>query len=214
MIARPLSQYTMFDDFLRALKDRFFEPITRAIGPVPGPDWITVIAFVFGIAAAAAASQRNMGAALVLWLINRFFDGLDGTAARVHGLQTDFGGYLDILLDFVVYAAVPVGLSIAYPSRAVALSALVLMGSYFVNAASWMYLAAVLEKRAAGAGARGELTTVTMQPAIIAGTETVIFFTLFLVFPSHLTVFFSAMAALVTAGIAQRLIWARKHLVH
>ncbi len=202
----------MFDDILRALKDRFLEPIARAMGPVPSPDWITVIAFAFGILAAFAASQRNTTAALVLWLANRFFDGLDGTAARVHGLQSDFGGYLDILLDFVVYAAVPIGLVIAYPSRNVALAGLVLMGSYFVNAASWMYLSAILEKRSAGAATRGELTTVTMQPAIIAGTETVIFFTLFLVFPRHLTGLFAAMAALVCANVIQRLVWARKFL--
>lgn len=202
----------MFDDILRALKDRLFEPIARAIGPVPSPDWITVIAFVFGIAAAYEASQRNMSGALVLWLLNRFFDGLDGTAARVHGLQSDFGGYLDILLDFMVYAAVPIGLAVAYPSRDVAIAALVLMGSYFVNAASWMYLSAVLEKRAVGAHARGELTTVTMQPAIIAGTETVIFFTLFLLLPRHLVTLFSVMAALVCVGIVQRMIWASKHL--
>lgn len=202
----------MFDDILRRLKDRLFEPIARAIGPVPSPDWITVIAFVFGIAAAYEASQRNMRGALVLWLLNRFFDGLDGTAARVHGLQSDFGGYLDILLDFTVYAAVPIGLALAYPARDVAIAALVLMGSYFVNAASWMYLSAVLEKRAAGAHARGELTTVTMQPAIIAGTETVIFFTLFLLLPSYLVTLFAVMAALVCVGIAQRMIWASRHL--
>lgn len=202
----------MFDDILRAIKDRLFEPIARAMGPVPSPDWITVVAFLFGISAAFAASQRSTAAALLLWLANRFFDGLDGTAARVHGLQSDFGGYLDILLDFVVYAAVPIGLVLAYPSRNVAIAGLVLMGSYFVNAASWMYLSAILEKHNAGATATGERTTVTMPPAIIAGTETVIFFTLFLVFPIHLVGLFSAMTALVSVGILQRMAWARKHL--
>lgn len=202
----------MFDDILRALKDRLFEPIARAIGPVPRPDWITGIAFVFGIAAAFEASQRGTRVALALWLANRFFDGLDGTAARVHGLQSDLGGYLDILLDFVVYAAIPIGLAVGYPSRDVAFSGLMLMGSYFVNAASWMYLSAILEKRSAGATATMELTTVTMPPAIIAGTETVIFFTLFLLLPDHLVTLFSVMAALVCVGIVQRMIWASSHL--
>ncbi|MGI8548438.1 MAG: CDP-alcohol phosphatidyltransferase family protein [Gemmatimonadaceae bacterium] len=202
----------MFDDMLRALKDRLFEPIARAIGPVLSPDWITLVAFLFGALAAFAASQRSMTAALVLWLASRFFDGLDGTAARVHGLQSDFGGYLDILLDFVVYAAIPIGLVIGYPSRDVAIAALVLMGSYFVNAASWMYLSAILEKRSAGAAMTGELTTITMPPAIIAGTETVIFFVLFLIVPRYLTALFAIMAVLVCMGVIQRLIWAKRHL--
>jgi hypothetical protein len=60
---------------------------------------------------------------------------------------------------------------------------LALLGSFFVNAASWMYLSAVLERRGAGAAARGERTTVTMPPGLIAGAETVVLYTLFLVFP-------------------------------
>lgn len=202
----------MFDELLRALKDRLLTPVARALGPGANPNVITMLAFVAGVAAAVAAAQRRVLAGLVLWLVNRFLDGLDGTVARVNQRQSDLGGYVDILLDFVVYAAVPIGLVLGFYSRDVALAGLLLMGTYFVNAASWMYLAGVLEKRSAGVAVSRELTTLRMPAAIVAGTETVIFFVLFLTFPTHLAALFGVMAALVCVGIVQRVVWARRHI--
>jgi phosphatidylglycerophosphate synthase len=97
-----------------------------------------------------------------LWLFNRVLDGLDGMVARFHARQSDFGGYLDIVLDFVVYAAIPVGLYWGNPGATNTAALILLLSSFYVNAASWIYLSAILEKRAAGASARGELTSVTM----------------------------------------------------
>lgn len=48
------------------------------------------------------------GWGLVLILLNRLFDGLDGAVARAAG-PTDLGGYLDIVADFAFYVSVPVG---------------------------------------------------------------------------------------------------------
>ena len=202
----------MFDVLLRVLKDRLLEPLARLLGPRVAPNAVTVFALLVGLAAGAAAWRRAYGVALALWALNRLLDGLDGTLARVHGRQTDFGGYLDILLDFAVYTAVPTGLALGRPTLPVLAAGLALLGSFFVNAASWMYLSAVLERRGAGAAARGERTTVTMPPGLIAGAETVVLYTLFLVFPGRLAELFGVMAALVYATVGQRLVWARRHL--
>jgi hypothetical protein len=75
-----------------------------------------------------------------------------------------------------------------------------------------MYLSAILEKRASGARSTGELTTVTMPPAIVAGTETIVFFCLFYAVPSRLATLFVVMATLVGVHIIQRLLWARRAL--
>lgn len=202
----------MFDLLLRALKDRLLEPLARRLGPGVAPDLVTLLAFAVGLAAAGCAWRRAYAPALALWALNRLLDGLDGTLARVHGRQTDFGGYLDILLDFGVYAAVPTGLALGRGDRPALVAALVLLGSFFVNAASWMYLAAVLERRGAGAAQRGELTTVTMPPGLVAGTETVVLYTLFLLVPGQLPTLFGIMAALVYVTVGQRVVWARRHL--
>ena len=139
-------------------------------------------------------------------------DGFDGTLARTQGTQSDVGGYVDLLLDFVVYAAIPIGLVVGVPGMPVALAGLAMLGSFYVNAASWMYLSAVLERRDAGARARGELTTVTMPPGLIGGTETVVLYTLFLALPQHLVPLFTLTTVLVLATAAQRLVWAVRRL--
>lgn len=173
---------------------------------------LTLLALVTGILASVAASRTQWALAFSLWIANRFLDGLDGTQARVHGRQSDFGGYLDILLDFVVYAAIPIGIATGANTIAVWLATAVLLGGYFVNAASWMYLSAMLEQRGAGARTRNELTSVTMPRGLVAGTETVVFFSLFLLFPAWYTTLAWTMTGGVAIGIVQRVVWAARHL--
>lgn len=202
----------MFDDLLRALKDRLFLPVALAVGRFVSPNAVTCVAALIGIGAAAAAAKQQYTLALACWIVNRVLDGLDGSVARATSRQTDFGGYLDIVLDFVVYAAVPLGLVYGSGNRAVAVAGVALIGSFFVNGASWMYLAAILERRGRGVAATGERTSVTMPPGLVAGAETVGFFSLFLLFPAHLVLLFLLMAAGVMVNVVQRLVWAYRRL--
>jgi phosphatidylglycerophosphate synthase len=190
-------------------------PAATVVGRRIPPMVVTVAAFVFGLGAAVAAARGANGTGLALWLANRVLDGFDGTLARAQGAQSDIGGYVDIVLDFVIYAAVPLGLVLgaAPPERAtLAVSALVMLASFYVNAASWMYLAAILERRGAGAAARGELTTITMPRGLVGGTETVVFYALFLALPRTLVPLFILMTALVLVTVMQRLVWAVRRL--
>lgn len=47
----------------------------------------------------------------------RVLDGLDGVVARQRNKQTDFGGYLDIVLDFTVYSIIPVALVFSHATQ-------------------------------------------------------------------------------------------------
>jgi len=194
------------------LKDRLFEPIAPALGRWVHPNAISLLALLAGLAAALLASQGRAAPALAAWLVNRLLDGLDGSVARAAGAQSDFGGYLDLLLDFVVYAAVPVGVVLGYPSEAAWRAGLFLLASFFVNAASWMYLAAILERRNLGAAATGERTTVTMPPGIVAGAETVVFYSLFLLVPAWAPALFWLMGSLVWLNVVLRLAWAWRRI--
>jgi len=201
----------MFDHLFRGAKDRLLAPLSVLLRDVP-PNVLSVIALLLGLAAAVAAAGGRWGAGLMLWLANRVVDGLDGSVARLAGTESDFGGYFDILLDFVVYAAIPLGFAVHSVDRGVLVLAVLLEGAFFVNACSWMYLSAVLEKRGSGATTTGELTTVTMPPALVAGFETIVFFALFYLFPDRLVTLFAMMSALIGINVIQRLVWARKVL--
>lgn len=202
----------MLDARLRPLKERLLDPATTGLGARVGPDAISALALLvtFGAAGLAWADQPIL--ALLAWLLGRLLDGLDGPVARRRGMASDWGGYVDIVADHVGYAVVPIGVALGIDSEAGWITVAVLLGAFFVNAISWSFLAAVLEKRGVGASSTGEMTTVTMPPALIEGTETIVLFSIFVTFPAIAPWVFAAMAAMVGVNIVQRLWWARRHL--
>ena len=205
----------MLDLLLRPVKERLLKPVALALGDRVAPMAVTLLAFGAGVGASIFAARAMMGEALACWIINRFLDGLDGTLARAQHAQSDLGAYVDVLLDFVVYAAIPVGLVLGAPIAdrpSLGIAALVMVSSFYVNAASWMHLSALLERRGAGAQKRGELTSVTMPAGLIGGTETIVFYSLFLVMPAHLIGLFMSMTVLVIVTILQRLAWSVRAL--
>jgi len=202
----------MFDEWFRRHKERLLAPLARWLGRFISPIALTLVGLAVGLGAALAASRASWRFALALWLLNRLIDGVDGVLARQSDRQSELGGYLDIVCDFAVYAALPLGVALALDTRAAWLASTVLLASWFVNAASWMYLAALLEKRGAGAAARGEYTSVTMPRGLVAGTETVVFLALFVMLPSQYVPLAWVMTAGVGVGIGQRIVWAVREL--
>lgn len=207
----------MFDEKMRLVKDTAFNPLAQILQSVP-PWWFTAAGLLAGAATAVTLWQQQYAVGFFLWVINRVFDGLDGAVARRRDRQSDFGGYLDILVDFVVYAAIPVGLvagaidtsASSSTAQPLVLSLIFLLCTYYVNAASWMYLAAILEKRRAAHD--GHLTSIAMPAGIIGGTETIVFYTAFILFPAYLVWLLSLMGLLIVGTILQRVIWAARHI--
>lgn len=110
-----------------------------------GADAITFAGFALGMAAAGAIAFQHYlpGLALLLW--SRLMDGLDGAVARATQ-PTDRGGFLDITLDFLFYAAIPLAFALADPA-ANALPAAVLLAAFIGTGSSFLAFAAVAEKR-------------------------------------------------------------------
>lgn len=196
----------MFDPLLRVPKDRILRPLALRLGGI-SPNVLTLASLVVGIAAAVAGWRGAFGSGLALWLVNRILDGLDGVVARIHGKASDLGGFLDLVADFTVYAAVPVALALRPGAQdGATAAALVLLGTFYVNAAAWMVPAALLEKRALRPD--GTSTSLTMPEGLISGSETVVFYALFFLFPGHLVLLFHLMAALTALTVLQRVLWA------
>jgi phosphatidylglycerophosphate synthase len=202
----------VIDRALRRHKEMVLAPIARLTPRGVHPSAITAVALVPGLGAAVAAAAGEPALAVALWLVNRLLDGLDGTLARHSGRQSDLGAYADILLDVIVYAAVPLGIAAGQDSRAAWIAAAALLASFYVNAISWSYLSALLEGRGAGTSARGELTAVTMPGGLIEGAETVVLLGVALAVPDWSVTVMWAMAVGVAVSVAQRAVWATRHL--
>jgi phosphatidylglycerophosphate synthase len=199
----------MFDTSLRRFKDHVGTPLARHVDRVP-PMVISSLSLLIGLLAAYAAFKGQYLWGFGLWYLNRALDGLDGLVARLTNNQTDLGGYVDILIDFIVYATIPIGLVAGSASSDRFLALAFMLAAFYVNSASWIYLSAILEKRALR---DAETQTTTVMPAgLIGGFETSLMYGIFFLFPHYLTVLFSIFAALVLVTTLQRFIWAKRHL--
>ncbi len=202
----------MLDQNLRVYKEQLLTPVADRVHRGVHPTMITAVAAVFGGMAALAGWQQLYWLGLLFWVMNRVLDGLDGTLARRTNQQSDFGGYIDILADDLIYSIVVLFLAIGVNTTEAYIAAGFLLVTYRVNAASWMYLASLMEKRALGAKTRGEMTSITMPSGLIEGTETVVFYIAFFVFPSLLVPLFWVFGTLVMLTVGQRILWAARNL--
>lgn len=144
-------------------------------------DQVTILACLLGLAAAGLIALGYLVAALALIVASRICDGLDGAVARA-SRTTDFGGYLDITLDFVFYGAIPLSFVVLDPA-ANGLAGAALIFSFYVNGASFLAYAVVAEKRGLSTTARG-VKSIYFTTGLAEASETFLVFGLFCLWPS------------------------------
>lgn len=220
---KPALLLVMLDISLRPLKDKVFDPLCSAIPSIISPLHITAAAFVSGIASCVAATLAKPQLAVSFWTLNRILDCLDGALARQRNQSSDLGGFLDLLSDFIYYSAIPIccalGLSTQLEPSVLQrrwLAVAVAESSFHVNNFVLFFVAAVTERKKAEKAKAGgkaedaevkELTSVSMRPALVEGTESGAIFTLMLAVPSWTETLCWMLSAGVAVGIAQRVRW-------
>ena len=105
---------------------------------------VSLTGFVIGMLALPLLALELHGWALLAILFNRLLDGLDGAVARQTGI-TDCGGFLDISLDFIFYAAVVLGFALGAPANA--LPAATLLFAFMGTGSSFLAFAIMAGKR-------------------------------------------------------------------
>jgi phosphatidylglycerophosphate synthase len=199
----------MLDSLLRPAKDRMLSVVVRTrIGRIH-PLLISLAGLALSLGAAVAAWQLLPLLAVALWLLGRVADGLDGLVARTTGRSSDIGGLVDFVVDTLGYAAIPLGLAFGVDERGIWIATAVLLATFYVNAVSLGYVAALLEKRAGGAAA-GQTTSVTLPRGLVEGTETIVFFTVALAVPEIATAVWWVMSAAVLTTALERVRWAAR----
>lgn len=167
---------------------------------------VTTMGLMLGLAAAICVAVGAYGAALALILASRLADGLDGAVARATR-ASDFGGYYDILADFVFYAAVPMGFIWADPG-AHGLAGGALLAAFYVNAASFLGYAILAEKYRLSTSANGRKSWYHAG-GLLEGTETIAFFVALCLFPAAFVPLAWVFAALCLVTALARLAVAR-----
>lgn len=200
----------MKDEVLRLQKDRVLEPVARTLFGNVSPNLISILALLPGLVSVAAIVQGEWVWGIGFWFLNRILDGLDGVVARIHDKKSDFGGYLDLLLDYVIYLGIPIAFVVNAPTPQHIWSLIALLASFQINSLSWTLLGSLLEKRQLADSTR--LTSIAMPTGLIEGGETVLFYTLFYLLPGYIPWLFGVMAGLVFVTAGQRVWWAWRAL--
>src|SRR5690606_605834 len=142
---------------------------------------VTATGFAIGLGAAAAIAAEAYLLGLALLLLNRLFDGLDGAIARQRGLS-DLGGFLDIVLDFLIYSAVPLAFALADPAVN-ALPAAFLIFSFVGTGSSFLAYAIMAAKRGISTELRGRKSLYYLG-GLTEATETILAFVLACLWPT------------------------------
>jgi phosphatidylglycerophosphate synthase len=167
----------------------------------------SVAGLAVGLTTIPLLAREHYELALLVILLNRLVDGLDGAIARSKG-ATPFGGYLDIMCDMGFYTAVPLGFALARPDNA--LWAAVLLASFVCTASSFLGRAVLAAQRGEpDDGARGR-KSFFHAAGIVEGTETIVAFGLFCLFPQAFPWLAASFAVLCFWTAAARILEAKK----
>lgn len=201
----------MLDRFALRLLAPVLTPLARQlVRRGISADQITLAGFAIGLLAAALISQRAYLAGLALLLLSRLCDGLDGAVAR-QTCCTDRGGFLDITLDFIFYAAIVLAFAVAEPS-ANALPAAVLLAGFMGTGSSFLAFAVIAAKRHM-ASAVYPTKSFYFLGGLTEATETLLFLTAMCLWPAQFALLAWVFAGLCAVTTAARLWWGWKAFV-
>jgi phosphatidylglycerophosphate synthase len=190
--------------------DRYIVPLIKP--PIDGiarqlaraglkADHVTLIAFGIGMGAALCIAGGAYLAGAALILLSRLCDALDGAVAR-QTAATDAGGFLDISLDFVFYASIPLAFAVAQPT-ANALAAAALLAAFVGTGCSFLAFAVLAAKRG--------ITSIVYPHksfyflgGLTEATETLAFFMAMCAWPQHFAPLALLFAAMCCVTIATR----------
>jgi len=188
-------------DLLRPLVNRVARVLART---GVGANRITLLGFAIGMGAALAIAQSAFLTGAALILLSRLCDALDGAVAR-QTQATDAGGFLDIALDFLFYASIPLAFAIANPA-ANALPAAVLLAAFMGTSSSFLAFAAFATKRGM-ASLDWPDKSIFFLGGLTEATETLALFMALCLWPQHFAPLAYGFALLCAFTTASRIVW-------
>jgi phosphatidylglycerophosphate synthase len=177
----------MFDRQIQKYTQKPLQYIAKLFLKFISPNHMTLIGFSFGVLMCLSIIIDQYLIAIIFLFLNRLSDGLDGTMARLQ-TPTPLGGYLDIVLDFLIYGGFVLSFGITEQNNT--LLSMILLFCYIGTGSTFLAKAAILPS----------LTNQNLNEEIpksfhyavglVEGTETIVFMVLCLLFP-NLFIYFS-----------------------
>ena len=165
---------------------------------------ITITGFLIGLFAAFLIANSAYLTGAIAIFTSRLCDALDGAVARLTH-ATDRGGFLDIALDFLFYASIPLAFALSDPARN-ALPAAVLLAAFVGTGSSFLAFAVIAAKRGMTSVAYPEKSFYFLG-GLTEATETLAFFAAMCVWPAYFIELAYVFALLCAVTVLTRLWW-------
>ena len=141
-------------------------------------NFVTFVGFFFGVCCFYFIVNSLFLLAIIFLFLNRLFDGLDGAIARLNG-ETDIGAFYDIILDFIFYSLFPIAFIFLDLNYSYSICFLLL--SFVATQTTFLASAWIIEKNKISIS-DGHKKSFFYSGGITEGFETIICFTLMLLF--------------------------------
>ena len=127
----------MFDKKITPLYQRILDPLANfLVNKNVAADTITIIGFCLGVLTLPAIIYGFFFCSILLIIVNRVLDGLDGIVAR-KTCASNRGAFLDFTLDCIFYSMVPLGFAFNDIENN-AISTLLLLASFVGTSVSFL----------------------------------------------------------------------------
>ena len=166
---------------------------------------VTIAGFLVGMLGALMICQGAFMLGLAAIWLSRLMDALDGALARLSE-NTDAGGFLDISLDFVFYASIPLAFALQKPADH-ALPAAVLLASFVGTGSTFLAYAVIAAKRGLTSLDFPNKSFFYLGGLTEAG-ETLAVFSLMCIWPEAFSLLAYGFAALCAITTVMRIWWA------
>ena len=177
----------MFDRQIQKYTQKPLQFIAKLFLKFISPNHMTLIGFSFGVLMCLSIIIDQYLLAVIFLFLNRLSDGLDGAMARLQ-TPTPLGGYLDIVLDFLIYGGFVLSFGITEQNNT--LLSMVLLFCYIGTGSTFLAKAAILPSLT-NENLKEEIPkSFHYAVGLIEGTETIVFMVLCLLFP-NLFIYFS-----------------------
>ncbi|WP_201557048.1 CDP-alcohol phosphatidyltransferase family protein [Psychrobacter sp. 72-O-c] len=174
----------MLDKYITPIIKPLLTPVVKLLHKrAITADQLTVAGFLIGLLAVPLLALEYWYAALAAIALNRILDGLDGALARYANQSSSAGGYLDITLDFLFYAAIPFGFILANPEQN-AIAGSLLLATFIGTGSSFLAFAIAAEKFDIEKP-QFKYKSFYYLNGLTEGTETIALFVAFCIWPQY-----------------------------
>jgi phosphatidylglycerophosphate synthase len=199
----------MFDRQIQNFTQKPLKYIAKLFLKFISPIQMTLIGFGFGILMCISIVIDQYLIGILFLFLNRLCDGLDGAMARLTA-PTPLGGYLDIVLDFLVYGGFVLSFGITDQDNT--FLSMILLFCYVGTGTTFLAKAAILPSLSHQNQNNDIPKSFHYAVGLVEGSETIVFMILCLLFPNLFVYLSSIFIALCLITIVFRIIVCYKEL--